>query len=46
MKKGEKMFNLPLDTTIVLLLIVGLIIVNCIGIAIQLKNLPKEDGNK
>ena len=39
------MFNLPADTTAVLLIIVGLIIVNCIGIAIQIKNLPKEDDD-
>lgn len=36
------MFNLPPDTTAVLLLIVGLIVVNCIGIAVQIKKLPKE----
>ena len=40
------MFNLPLDTTIVLLVLVGLIIANCIGIATQLKKLPKEDSDK
>lgn len=40
------MFNLPADTTAVLLIIVGLIIINCIGIAIQMKNLPKGDEEK
>ena len=38
------MFNLPGDTTAVLLLIVGLIVANCIGIVAQMKKLPKEEN--
>lgn len=37
------MFHLPADTTAVLLVIVGLIAVNVIGIFVQIKHLPKED---
>lgn len=40
------MYNLPMDTTIVLLIVIGLIVINIIGIAVQLKRLPKEEENK
>jgi len=45
-RKERSMFNLPPDTTAVLLLIVGLVLANCIGIAVQMKKLPKEENEK
>lgn len=37
------MFHLPADTTAVLLVIVGLIVANVIGIFVQIRQLPKEE---
>lgn len=40
------MFHLPADTTAVLLVIVGLIAANVIGIFVQISHLPKEETNE